>query len=341
VRNFEYLAPDRTEDAIRALNQAEAMVIAGGTELLNWMRLGVVAPAVLVDVGRLRTGPRIERDGDVLRIGALATLNEVGESETVRRHAAALADACLKAASAQVRNRATLGGNVLQKTRCAYFRAEAPLPWGCNKRNPGSGCAARHGLNDRMAILGWTDSCVATQPSDPVVALACLDAEAELEGPDGQRLLPVADLHLTQAEAAALPGLPSSDHAAQVETRLRPNEIITGYRIPIREGEHSAYVKVRERESFEYALVAAAAAVRLQGETIAAVRLALGSVAQKPWRLPSAEAALAGQKLRRETVLPPLRAALAVARPLAHNAFKVEMAINTALRALLAAGGQA
>lgn len=341
MRNFEYLAPDRTEDAVRALGQSHAMAIAGGTELLNWMRLGVVAPQMLVDVGRLRIEPRIERDGAVLKISALATLNEVGESEIVRRHAAVLSEACLKAASAQVRNRATLGGNVLQKTRCAYFRAEAPLSWGCNKRKPGSGCAARHGLNDRMAILGWTDTCVATQPSDPAVALACLEAEAELEGLDGRRTLPVADLHLTQAEAAETPGLPSPDHAAQVETRLKPGEIITDYRIPIRDGERSAYVKVRERESFEYALVAAAAAVRLQGESIAAVRLALGSVAQKPWRLRSAEAALTGQKLTRETALPPLRAALGEARPLAHNGFKIDMAINAALRALLVAGGRA
>jgi xanthine dehydrogenase YagS FAD-binding subunit len=170
------------------------------------------------------------------------------------------------------------------------------------------------------------------------VALACLDAEVEILGPAGRRTLPVTQLHLSQAEAAEIPGLQSPAHAAQVETRLKPREIITGYRVPIREGERSAYVKVRERESFEYALVAAAAAVSVRDGVIALARLALGSVAQKPWRLPQAEAALVGQPLTRETVLPPIRAALGEARSLEHNGYKIEMAANAAMRALLAAG---
>src|SRR5438045_8191225 len=195
MRNFDYAVANRVDEAF-SIDGGQTMAIAGGTELLNWFRLGIAAPDKIVDIGRIAGLEAIERSGDRISIGALATLNQIGENAIVREHAAVLADACLKAASPQVRNRATIGGNVLQKTRCAYFRAEAPLPWGCNKRNPGSGCAARHGLNDRMAILGWTDSCVATQPSDPVVALACLDGEAELEGPDGPRPLPVADSHL-------------------------------------------------------------------------------------------------------------------------------------------------
>jgi xanthine dehydrogenase YagS FAD-binding subunit len=342
MRNFRYVAPERPEDALKALAEPGAIAIAGGTELLNWMRLGVVEPQALVDLGRLEPKDRIAVDGNGLWIGASATLNEVGESEAVRRCAPALSQACLKAASAQVRNRATIGGNILQKTRCPYFRAEAPLPWACNKRQPGTGCAARHGLNETHAILGWTDDCVATQPSDPAVALACLDAEVELLGANGQRLVAMTDFHLTQMEAAAgTRGLPGAAHAALVETRLLPGELIMGYRIPLRPGERQAYVKVRERESYEYALVSAAAAVEVTGTSIRSARLALGSVAQKPWRLHQAEAALVDQPLTREAVLKTLKAALAEARPLARNGYKIEMAANAALRALMTAGGEA
>jgi xanthine dehydrogenase YagS FAD-binding subunit len=336
MRDFAYTLASDPVDVVAALGQADMAVIAGGTEILNWMRLGISAPAGLVDIGRLPAFNAIERRGEEIVIGAGATLNEVGEHDLVRAHAAVLAEACLKAASAQVRNRATLGGNVLQKTRCAYFRSEAPLPWGCNKREPGSGCAARHGVNERHAILGWTDDCVATQPSDPVVALACLDAEAELLGKQGRRSVPMTNFHLTQAEAAA-----DGHDAARTETQLKADELIVAYHIPIRPGERSAYVKVRERESYEYALVAAAASVHLESGGIRTARIALGSVAQRPWRLASAEAALIGQPPTREALLPPIRAALTDARPLEHNAYKIEMAANAAMRALLAAGGKA
>ncbi len=336
MRDFSYEVARDPANAVAGLRGGETAFIGGGTELLNWMRLGISAPAKLVDIGRLAGFNTIERQGDVLVIGAGATLNEVGEHGLVREGAAVLGQACLKAASAQIRNRATLGGNVLQKTRCAYFRAEAPLPWGCNKREPGSGCAARHGLNDRHAILGWSDQCVATQPSDPAVALACLDAEAELLGPNGRRPVLMTEFHFSQADAIA-----NGDDPARTETQLEPDELIVAYRIPIRPGERSAYVKVRERESFEYALVSAAASLRLENGNIRAARIALGSVAQKPWRLPAAEVSLAGLPLTREAVLPPIRAALADARPLDHNAYKIEMAANAAMRALLAAGGAA
>jgi xanthine dehydrogenase YagS FAD-binding subunit len=342
MRDFRYSAPERPELAVAALKEPESAVIAGGTELLNWMRLGIVEPSNLVDVGHMGSSfGRIEVDADQLKIGALATLNDVGEDTLVQRHAAVLSQACLKAASAQVRNRATLGGNVLQKTRCAYFRADAPLPWGCNKRQPGTGCAALHGLNDRHAILGWSDSCVATQPSDPAVALACLDAEVDLLGPAGTRSITMTDFHVSQADAeAGLTDPTARARAAQVETRMKPGEIIVGYRIPLHEGERSAYVKVRERDSFEYALVAAAAAVTLNGGRIGAARMALGSVAQKPWRLRQAEQALAGTELARDAIEPKIRLALSDARPLEHNSYKVELSVKAALRALLAAGGQ-
>jgi xanthine dehydrogenase YagS FAD-binding subunit len=325
-------------DAAQAVAAARdgAAFIAGGTELLNWMRLGIAAPARVVDLGRATGLDAIDIVNDNLRIGALATLNAVGAHPLVREHATVLAEACLKAASAQVRERATLGGNVLQKTRCAYFRSAEPLPWGCNKRKPGSGCAARDGLNERHAILGWTDACVATQPSDPAVALACLDAEVELLGPKGTRRLLMTAFHLSQAEAAEQ----GAQHAAERENRLEAGELIVAYHLPRAQRERSAYVKVRERESFEYALVSAAAALQMDGNVIRRARIALGSVAQRPWRLTAAEAALVGQRAERASAGPAIEQALAAeARPLAHNGYKVALAAQAALRAVLLAGG--
>jgi xanthine dehydrogenase YagS FAD-binding subunit len=335
MQNFAYVVAQRPEDACAA-DGISTMPIAGGTELLNWFRLGITAPSQVIDISRLEGLRTIEHLGDRLTIGALATLNMIGEHTLVRDYAAVLADACLKAASAQIRNRATIGGNVLQKTRCAYYRAEAPLPWGCNKREPGTGCAARHGLNERHAIFGWTDACVAVQPSDPLVALAALDAEVELLGREGRRTLRVADLHLTQEEAEREGG-----DAARLETRLQPGEIIVAYHLQIREGQRSAYVKVRERASYEYALVSAAAVLSLTNGTIGRAAIVLGSVAQKPWRLATAERQLVGQLPTREAVLPIIQAALADARPLAHNGFKVTMAVGAATRAIVEAGGAA
>ena len=331
MRNFDYHVADRVDEAF-SIDGTQTMAIAGGTELLNWFRLGIAAPDKVIDIGRIAGLNTIERSGDWLSIGALATLNEIGEHAIVHEHAAVLAEACLAAASPQIRNRATIGGNVLQKTRCAYFRAEGPLPWACNKRVPGSGCSAREGLNERHAIFGWTDACVAVQPSDPLVALAALDAEVEIDGRAGRRRLAVAELHLTQQEAAAA-GL----DAALAETRLSPGEVIVGYHVPVRKSERSAYVKVRERASYEYALVSAAAVVALQDGLIARAAVALGSVAQKPWRLRTAEAQLVGQPPTRDAVRPILLAGLADARPLAHNGYKVAMAAGAATRAIVEA----
>lgn len=334
MRDFSYAIAGRVEDAFAA-DGVRTMAIAGGTELLNWFRLGVATPAEVIDIGRIEDLGGIEREEEFLTIGALTTLNKAGEHPEVRTLATALAQACVAAASPQVRNRATLGGNVLQKTRCAYFRAEAPLPWPCNKRAPGSGCAARHGLNERHAIFGWTDQCVAVMPSDPVVALAALDAEVALQGPQGERRLAAADLHLTQQEAAEEAG---EEQGAVRETRLRPGELITSYRLPIVEGRRSAYVKVRERASYEYALVSAAAALRLEDGCIAEAGIVLGSVAQKPWRL--ATPGLIGLPPTRDAVLPVLRESLAEARPLDHNGYKIAMAAGAAARAIIEAGAQ-
>ena len=331
MRNFDHDVAQRIDDVF-SIDGVRTMAIAGGTELLNWFRLGIAAPDKVIDIGGIAGLNAIERSHDRLSIGALATLNQIGEHAIVREHATVLADACLMAASPQIRNRATIGGNVLQKTRCAYFRAEAPLPWGCNKRVPGSGCSAREGLNERHAIFGWTDACVAVQPSDPLVALSALDAEVEIASRAGRRTLAIADLHLTQQEAAA-----AGFDAALEETRLKPGEVIVGYRVPLHTGERSAYVKVRERASYEYALVAAAAVVVIENGRIARAAVALGSVAQKPWRLHAAEARLVGQPPTRDAVFPILTAGLADARPLAHNGYKVAMAAGAATRAIVEA----
>lgn len=331
--NFAYSIAEELSGAF--VDEPAAMVIAGGTELLNWCRLGIVAPKELVDIGRVEALRGIRREAGKLRIGALTTLNEIGEHPDVIRDAAALAQACLAAASPQIRNRATLGGNVLQKTRCAYFRAEAPLPWPCNKRSPGSGCAARDGLNERHAIFGWTDDCVAVQPSDPLVALVAFDATVELAGPAGQRTLPVRQLHLSQQEAATEAG---SGGAAQRETRLRPGELILAYHLPIESAAASAYVKVRERASYEYALVSAAAVVTLDRGRIAEASIALGSVAQRAWPLERAATQLRGRLPTREAILPVLRESLSDARTLAHNGYKIAMAAGAATRAVVEAG---
>ena len=339
MRDFAYARAGTAESAVGTLGDAGTSVIAGGTELLNWFRLGIAAADRVVDIGGLDELRGIDRDGDDLRIGALATLNEIGEHPLVTEMAGGLASACLQAASAQVRNRATIGGNVLQRTRCPYFRAEEPLPWPCNKRDPGSGCTSLAGRHERQAIFGWTPDCVAVQPSDPAVALAALDARAEVLGPAGPRTIPMREFHLTQREAAVL-GEPIR------ENRLGPDELITGYRLPA-STDGQAYIKVRERASYEYALVSAAAAVRLDGapaagaggQRIAAARVALGSVAQRPWRLAGAEAELPGVPLTREALTPVIERAMADAAPLPQNGFKVTMARNAAVRALLAAGG--
>lgn len=332
MRDFVYARPNDQGTALRALSDPGTVALAGGTELLNWMRLGVAAPDAVVDLAGLSDRDGIDVDGSWLTIGALTNLNHVGESSLVEQHAAALGQACLKAASAQVRNRATLGGNVLQKTRCAYFRAEEPLPWACNKRAPGTGCSALAGVNDEHAIFGWTDECVATHPSDPLVALACLDAEVQIANADGERILPVRQLHLTQEEAAQEGGDP-----ANRENRLRAGDLIVGYRIPLQPGA-SAYVKVRERESYAYALVSAAASVDLDGGRVRRLRIALGSVAQRPWRLERAEEALLGETLTSEAVARAVYQATADARPLSANAYKLPMARAAAVRAIMIAG---
>jgi xanthine dehydrogenase YagS FAD-binding subunit len=315
---------DAVADAIAEGAEGNTAFLAGGTELLNWMRLDIAAPERLLDISRIEGLDRIGGlGGGTLRLGALARLSDIGRNGMVARDYPVLAQAIQSAASAQLRNLATIGGNLMQKTRCPYFRAEEKLP--CNKRAPGSGCAARKGLNDTHAIFGWSDACVATQPSDPAVALAALDAVVVTEAQKGGRRIPARDFH-------TLPG-----DEPQRDNVLRPGELIVAIELGP-PAPRSAYLKLRERESYEFATVSAAVTLECEGvgpgRVITKARIALGSVAHRPWRLDAAEQALAGRRVGSSEARSAIEAAFSEARPLAHNAHKIVLARNAALRAL-------
>ena len=328
MRPFAYDRAGTVDDALAAAAQPGTVLLAGGTELLNWMRLGVAAPERVIDVTRIPGLDAIESlPGGGLRIGATARLNEVAADARVCSGWPVLREAIHKAASAQLRNLATIGGNLLQKTRCAYFRSEDPdVP--CNRRAAGSGCAAISGHGDRHALFGWTEHCIATHPADPPVALAALDAEVVTRRPRGPgRRIPIGELNL-------LPG-----ERVDADTVLEEGELIEALELPA-PAPCSAYVKVRERESYEYALVSAAATVELTGDgTMSSARIALGSVAMRPWRLRAAEQRLAGLRAEAPEVVEALRAALADARPAAGSGYKVAIAVGAARRALMRAAG--
>lgn len=321
MQPFAYARPTTIGEALAAGTRPHAAYLAGGTELLNWMRLGIAAPAEVVDIARLPELDGVTRlPGGGLSIGALTRLNDAAQHPDVVRDYPVLSQAILKSASAQLRNLATVGGNPLQRTRCAYFRQDDLVP--CNKRAPGSGCSALHGLNDRHAIFGWSDACVATHPADPPVALAALDAVVTTQAPGGVRRIPVRDLIL----------LPTAEHP-DVDTVLRPGELITGYELPAA-APRSAYLKIRERESYEYATVSCALALEMDGDRIARARIALGSVAHRPWRLDETERRLIGVKIGSDEARGAVNAGFADARPLAMNAYKVPLARNAVLRTL-------
>ena len=326
MRPFGYARATTLDDALQAASEPGTAVLAGGTELLNWLRLGVVAPERVLDITRIAGLDRIEPlVGGGLRIGALVRLNDVAAHESVARDWPVLRDAIQKSASAQLRNLATIGANLLQKTRCPYFRSEEPVA--CNRRVPGSGCAAREGHDGRHALFGWSDACIATQPSDPAVALAALDAHVVTRTAGGGRRLSVTDFHV-------LPG-----DAVDRDNVLERGELIEAIELD-RPAARSAYVKVRERESYEYALASAAATVQLDsGGRIETARIALGSVAMRPWRLTEAERRLAGLVLEDPAVTEALDVALAQARPVPGSAYKVEIARGAARRALMTAAG--
>jgi xanthine dehydrogenase YagS FAD-binding subunit len=324
----------RTVDPAEAIashgHDPELAFIAGGTDLIALIKDRAALPHGLVDINGLPGMAEIEAlpDGS-LRIGALARMSDVAADGEVRRRFPVIAEALLFAASGQLRNMASMAGNILQRTRCAYFR-DADVS-ACNKRRPGSGCAALQGLNRNHAIFGWSEACVATHPSDLAVALAALDAVVQVRGLDGERSIPFAQFHRLPDE------IPERDNV------LERGDLIIAIEVPASiDGRASHYLKVRDRQSYEFALVSAAAAVSIAAGRIRSARLALGGVAHKPWRLAAAEAALAGLSMEDEEGL---KAAIATsfgdARPLAHNAFKVELAQRAALRALQTEGGRA
>jgi xanthine dehydrogenase YagS FAD-binding subunit len=299
--------------------------LAGGTTLVDLMKLDVMRPTQLVDITRL-SDPRlraIEATPAGLRIGALATMRQVAEHPQVRRDYPVLAESLALAASAQLRNMATVGGNALQRTRCAYFRDTS---WPCNKREPGSGCSALEGVNRWHAVLGTSERCIASYPGDWATALVALDATVDTLTPAGPQSFRFAELHRRPGETPHL------------ETRLAPGELVTGFTVPA--GAHtrrSTYVKVRDRESYEFALASAAVALDLDGEVVRQVRIGLGGPVAVPWRSREAEAALAGKPLTEASAEAAAQAAFAGAKPREHNAFRILLGRQTLVRALLQA----
>ena len=329
MKTFDYVRPTTVQEAVAAASQPGAAYLAAGTNLLDLMKGGVSRPNRLVDISHLPDLDRIEdlADGGV-RIGALVRNADLAHDRSFARRFPAVAEALLSGASAQLRNAATVGGNLLQRTRCTYFYDVASA---CNKRDPGSGCDARGGENRLHAILGWSESCIATHPSDFCVPLVALDAVVEIEGKAGPREIPLEKFH-------RLPG-----DAPERESMLEPGEMIVAVRLPaeaVRFAAHARYLKVRERTSYAFAVVSAAAALRLEDEKIADARLALGGVAMKPWRAREAELILAGARVDATLFRRAAEAALAAAKPSGDNAFKIELARRIVVRALaLAAAG--
>jgi xanthine dehydrogenase YagS FAD-binding subunit len=329
MKNFDYVRPATISDAVAAAAEPGAVYLAAGTNLLDLMKGGVSRPTRLVDVTRLPGLDRIEHlpDGGI-RIGALVRNADLAHDAGFARSYPAVAEALLSGASAQLRNAATVGGNLLQRTRCGYFYDTASA---CNKREPGTGCDARGGENRLHAVLGWSESCIATHPSDFCVPLVALDAVVEIEGRAGRREVALEALH-------RLPG-----DTPQQETVLEPGDLIVALRLPADApafAAHARYLKVRERTSFAFAVVSAAAGLRIEHGRIREARLALGGVAAKPWRARAAEKILAGASPGQEVFRRAAEAALAEAKPSGDNQFKIELAQRILVRALtLAATG--
>ncbi|MEU8263107.1 xanthine dehydrogenase family protein subunit M [Micromonospora sp. NPDC048999] len=327
MRPFRYRRPAEVAEAVALLDaEPEAAYLAGGTNLVDLMKLGVQRPNLLVDVTRLPLDTVEPLPGGGVRIGANVRNSDLAAHPVIRRDYPVLTRALLAAASGQLRNMATTGGNLLQRTRCGYFQDTSKA---CNKREPGTGCAARHGQNRDLAVLGWSEHCVATHPSDMAVALVALDAVVEAHAADGPREIPLTHLHRE-------PG----DRPEQ-ETTLPRGALITAVRLPPSPlARRSAYHKARDRASFAFATGSVAAALDLSGGVVRDVRLAYGAVAHRPWRAYRAEETLRGQPFTPELAARAADVELAAARPLAHNAFKVPLIRNLTVRALTELAGQ-
>jgi xanthine dehydrogenase YagS FAD-binding subunit len=329
MNSFDYLRPSTISEAVAAASTPGAAYLAAGTNLLDLMKGGIARPRRLIDINRLPGLDRIEPlPGGGARIGALVRNADLAHDPDFARRFPAVAEALLSGASAQLRNAATAGGNLLQRTRCPYFYDVASA---CNKREPGAGCEARGGDTRLHAVLGWSESCIATNPSDFCVPLVALDAVVEIAGKTGRREVPLESFH-------RLPG-----DAPERDSVLEPGELIVAIRLPAEAAAfaaHARYLKVRERTSYAFAVVSAAAALRIEGGEISEARIALGGVALKPWRARAAESVLTGARPDGVAFRRAAEAALAGATPSGDNAFKIELARRIVTRALtLAAAG--
>jgi len=327
MKTFEFIRPADAGAAITTAAQAktaqqgaEVRYIAGGTTLLDLMKLNVETPGRLLDINRLPLD-KIEPTADGgLKIGATVRNSDLAHHATVRRDYAVLSQAILAGASTQLRNMATTAGNLLQRTRCAYFRDTA-MP--CNKREPGTGCPAITGSNRTLAVLGTSEHCIATNPSDMCIAMAALEATIHVQGPKGSRAIPFGEFHL-------LPG--NTPHR---ETVLEPGDLITHVTLPAPiKGSKQLYLKLRDRASYEFALASAAVVISITGQNVTRARIALGGVGTKPWRSQEAEAALTGQPANGATFRRAAEAALRDAKPQSENGFKVELAKRCLTHAL-------
>jgi xanthine dehydrogenase YagS FAD-binding subunit len=327
VRTFDYVRVDDAATAVVEARKPETRFLAGGTTLLDLMKLNVERPARLVDITRLSGLDTIDVSTDVIRIGALARMSKVADHADIKDAAPVLSESLWRAASAQLRNMASIGGNLMQRTRCTYFRDPGAYA-NCNKRNPGSGCAAIQGINRNHAILGTSDACIAIYPGDFAVALVAFDARVIVRG-SSERSIPVDDFFLVPGE---------TPHR---ENRLSPGEMIVGIEIPrVPALKRSHYLKVRDRASYEFAAASAAVGIELEddGKTIRDVRIALGGVATKPWRLRAVEASLKGKSLDEATLRTAAAASVTGAKSSGHNAFKIELAPKVVARALMTVG---
>jgi len=323
MNRFDYVQPRNVDEAIAAASAPGSAYLAAGTNLLDLMKIGVATPARIIDITRLPGLNEISwlADGSV-RIGALVRNSDLAYDARFARTFPSVAEALLSGASAQLRNAATVSGNLMQRTRCAYFQ---DLGSACNRRQPGSGCDARGGENRLHAVLGWSADCIATHPSDFCVPLVALDAVVEVEGPMGARDIPVEVLH-------CLPGA-----TPDIETTLQPGELILAVRLPAQAAlyaRHARYLKLRERTSYAFAVVSAAVALDISGDKIRTARIALGGVAAKPWRARAAEVALENVAPTPEAFAKAAEHALVDARPSGDNAFKIALARNIVARTL-------
>ncbi|HEY2614186.1 MAG TPA: xanthine dehydrogenase family protein subunit M [Chthoniobacterales bacterium] len=327
---FAYSRAADSQQALSGIAKPQAKFLGGGTNLIDLMKMGVETPAQLIDITRLPLAAVEELPaGKGVRIGALARNSDVADHPLIQERYPVLSQAFLAGASPQLRNMATVGGNLLQRTRCYYFYDPA-FPK-CNKRNPGSGCGALEGFNRIHAILGQSEQCIATNPSDMNVALAALEAVVRVQGAKGQREIPIADFH-------RLPG-----STPNVDTNLQPDELITAVDLPAMPfATRSYYLKVRDRASYAFALVSVAVALDIDpGKKIRAARIALGGVAHKPWRAQTAESSLIGKSADEKTFRAAAEAELAAAKAYKHNSFKIELAKRSIVRALSTIAAQA